>query len=135
MNLHGIVGAAIGAVNPRVVVRFQSSAGYEKGTSGGRRNPLYNTPVDVVAQVQDLAQRDLNHLEGLNIAGSSRKIYLFGIVNSVVRVNKLGGDLITLPILPNSPVYDGSIYLTTAVLEQWPDWCCVSVTLQNEVDP
>lgn len=123
MNLAQVVGSVIGAVNPRVPATLQSNTGYQTSASG-KRSPSYDIPeVDVIAQVQELTTRDLRQLEGLNIAGSSRKIYLYGRVNATVRVNRLGGDLITLQ--------DGSIYLTTSVLEQWPDWCCVSVTLQN----
>lgn len=112
----------VGAVNPRITVTLQTSAGYTTGPSG-KRTPAFNAPVNVIAQVQELTTRDLRQLEGLNISGSSRKIYLYGQVNGTVRVTRKGGDLIILP--------EGALYLTTAVLEQWPDWCCVAVTLQD----
>lgn len=127
MNLHGLVAGAVGVINPHILVTFQASAGYT--TDGmGRRTPKYELCVDVSAQVQELTTRDLRQLDGLNVAGSTRKIYLFGIAKGTVRVSRSGGDLITLP---SSGVCQGEVYLTTAVLEQWPDWVAVAVTLQN----
>lgn len=123
MNLAAIVGPVTGVVNPRVPATLRSCTGYTTGASG-RRTPSYDIPdVGVVAQVLELSTRDLRQLEGLNVSGSSHKVYLYGQVNATVRVNRQGGDLITLS--------DGSVYLTTAVMEQWPDWCAVSATLQN----
>lgn len=123
MNLAQIVGPVTGMVNPRVPATLQSNTGYRTSASG-KRSPSYDLPqVDVTAQVLELSTRDLRQLDGLNISGSSRKIYLYGQVNATVRVNRQGGDLITLQ--------DGSVYLTTAVLEQWPDWVCCAATLQN----
>ncbi len=122
MNLHQVVFGAIAAVSPPQLVTVQTSSGYTTA-SNGRRTPAYNTPDTMSAQVQELNERDLRQLEGLNVGGSMRKIYLNGEVDAVVRVNKKGGDLITLA--------DGTVWLTTAALEIWPDWCCVSVTLQD----
>lgn len=123
MNLHGIVSGAIGAVNPHTPgVVLKASAGYTTATSG-KRTPLYDTFPGLVAQVQQLTTKDLRQLESLNIQGSQRAIYLYGVVQAIVRVAQKGGDLLILP--------DGTTWLTTAVLEQWPDWCKVAVTLQN----
>ncbi|HEY6030507.1 MAG TPA: hypothetical protein VIU44_08090 [Gaiellaceae bacterium] len=77
----------------------------------------------VRAQVQDLSQRDLLQLNGLNVQGSQKTVYVGGMLSGVVRPTQKGGDLITL---------DDGTWLTTAVLEQWPDWCRVAVTLQMD---
>ena len=123
MNLHGIVAGYVGSINPNVPVTLQVSIGSVTANDGSR-SPSYGTPIaGLVAQVQELTTRDLRQLERLNIQGSTRKIYLNGEVDAIIRVSQKGGDLITMA--------DGSIYLTTMVLEQWPDWCAVSVTLQN----
>lgn len=124
MNLHAIVSGAVGAVNPQQMCILQTSAGYTTGPSG-KRTPQYAPPAYPMAQVQSLSTGDIRQLDALNIQGSQRKIYLNGSVSAIVRVSKRGGDLVTTP--------DGSVWLTTAVLEQWPDWCCVSVTLQDEL--
>lgn len=84
--------------------------------------PMFATSLS--GDVQELSQRDLRQLEGINVQGSQRSIYLNGIVSGVVRVTQQGGDLITLQ--------DGSVWLTTSVLERWDvGWVKVSVTLQN----
>jgi hypothetical protein len=73
--------------------------------------------------VQDLSQKDIRQLDALNIQGSQRTVYLNGEVNAVVRFSQSGGDLIT--------TQDGTLWLTTAVLEAWPDWTKIAITLQN----
>lgn len=117
----------IRAVNPNRYATLSLSNGYTT-TPSGKRVPAYFDPVTVTAQVQQLTTRDLMHLNALNIQGSSRKVYLWGQVQAIVRVSQKGGDLITLA--------NGDVYLTTAVLEQWndgevPSWVAVAVTLQN----
>ena len=125
MNLHSIVSGAIGTVNPFIEVTLTTSNGFTTG-AGGKRTPLYNAPVVLSAQVQQLTNKDLRQLEGLNIQGSMNSIYLNGVVQGIVRVSQKGGDLITIATVNNA-----GVWLTTAVLEQWPDWVKVAVTLQN----
>jgi hypothetical protein len=121
MNLHAIVRGAISSVNPDIPVQVQISTGYTT-TSAGKRVPSYAAPVTMTAQVQALTSTDLRKLDGLNIQGSMRTMYLSGSLNGVSRLNQKGGDLITLP--------DGTVNLTTMVLEQWPDWVKVACTQQ-----
>jgi hypothetical protein len=122
MNLHKIVAGSIAAVNPFQRATLQLSTGYTTNADG-KRIPTYGNPIIVTAQVQSLSTHDLRHLEGLNIQGSQRTIYISGMLNAAQRPSQLGGDLITLR--------DGTIWLTLAVIEQWPDWVSVSVKLQN----
>lgn len=129
MNLHAIVAGAISGVNPLVPVQVQVSIG--KSTApDGTPTPQWLPPVTVPGQVQALTYADLRQLEGLNLAGMQRAIYLYGEVNGIVRATNKGGDLITTP--------DGSVWLVNQVLEQWndagpPSWCKVAVTLQDQV--
>jgi hypothetical protein len=74
-------------------------------------------------QVQALTGRDLQQIDGLNLQGTRRAIYIEGDIEGIVRPTQQGGDLITTP--------DGSIWLVAMVLETWPNWCKVAVTLQN----
>ena len=122
MNLHGIVSGAIGSVNPFVAATVQNSTGSTTNPDG-TRTPIYTTVSGVQVQVQALGYRDLQQINGLNLNGTRRKIYLNGALDGVVRSQMRGGDLITLP--------DGSVYLVALVLEQWPDWCSCAVTLQD----
>lgn len=121
MNLHGIAAPVIAAVNPPVVATVRISTGYTTNPDGSR-TPTYQTSA-VTAQVQALTYRDLQQIEGLNLNGTRRAIYLNGALNGVVRVSQRGGDLITLS--------DGTVWLTAYVFEQWPDWVKVAATLQE----
>ena len=122
MNLHAVVSGVISAVNPNQPATLAVSTGYSTSASGAR-TASFAAPVTVTAQVQELTQRDLRQLEGLNLQGAQRSVYLTGALSGTLRVTAQGGDLVTLQ--------DGSVWLTTAVLEQWPDWVKVAVTLQD----
>jgi hypothetical protein len=128
MNLHGIAGPIIGAVNPNIHVVFEESTGYTKDAAF-RQVPAFAAPVTLLGQVQELTSKDLQHLEAMNVQESSVAIYLYGTANGVVRVKQEGGDRITVPSGPSAGVYK-----VTRVIEQWPDWVKVAVVLQN-VDP
>lgn len=122
MNLHQLVRGAIGAVNPEVPLGLQVSTGYATDDAG-KRTPSYAPSVTVLGQVQSLTFRDIMQLDGLNLQGTRRAIYLNGQVEGLVRPDNKGGDLITDP--------DGKVWLVALVLEAWADWCKVAVTLQN----
>jgi hypothetical protein len=122
MNLHQTVRGVIGAVNPFVIASLQVSIG-STTAADGTRTPTYARPAPVSCQVQALQFSDLTQLDGLNIQGIKRKIYVNGRWDGLVRAGKKGGDLITMK--------NGDVYLVVLVLEYWPDWCSVAVTLQN----
>jgi len=122
MNLNAVAAPLVGAVNPHQPANVQVSTGYAT-LPGGIRTPQYQTFAGVTAQVQELSTADLRQLDMLNVQGSTRKVYVSGEVDAVLRFARKGGDLITLA--------DGTVWLTTAVLERWPDWCCVACVLQN----
>ena len=121
MNLHAIANPVITAVNPNYPVTVSISTGWTSNPDG-TRVPTYNV-VQAMGQVQALSFRDIQQIAGLNLQGTRKAIYLYGEVDGLQRSTNQGGDLITLP--------DGSIWLVAMVLEQWPDWCKVAVTLQN----
>jgi hypothetical protein len=121
MNLHGIVSGYISAINPQQVVAVQLSIGSTTDASGNR-TPAYTDPIYVEAQLQDLSQKDIEHLEGLNIQKSQRVAYLNGAMDAINRISRKGGDLLT--------EQDGTIWLVTAILEQWPDFVKISLTQQ-----
>lgn len=129
MNLHGMAAGAIQAVNPFVMGDVQVSAGLPTTNPDGSRTPRYRPIVRAPMQVQPVSYRDLQQLDGLNLQGTQRTIYINGKIDGLVRPTNLGGDLITLPPTPGFP--QGSIWLVVKVIEQWPDWCSVAATLQN----
>lgn len=123
MNLHGIVRGAIGAVNPNVTVQWSASTG-NSTAADGKRSPEYATPQPVVAQVQTLTTQDLRQVDSLNLQGTMRTLYMSGAASAVVRRSAKGGDLFVLS--------DGTTWLVTSVLETWPDWCKLLLTLQDD---
>ena len=124
MNLQAIANAAIQGVNPNVPATLQISTGYVVNADLST-TPTYSTQA-VSAQVQPLSGRDLRQVDGMNLNGTLRKIYITGILNATVRVSGKGGDLVTLSDGPNA-----GTWLVSQVLEQFEDWVSVAATLQN----
>jgi hypothetical protein len=126
MRLHGIVAPIVGSINPNITVKIHPSIGYIENSSGVRK-PNYGEPFPLLGQVQSLTYTDIITLNGLNITGIRRAVYLSGDIEGIVRVNQQGGDLIELP--------DGSVWLVAYVLENYAltsGWVKVAVTMQNQ---
>lgn len=122
MNLKAIVSGAIQSVLPDETLRLRRSTG-NTTDAAGKVSPSYASPLPVQGNVQSLSYKDLMQIDGLNLQGTRRKIYLFGHVDGQVRVFSKGGDLITDA--------GGQVWLVAQNLEQWPDWCAVAATLQD----
>lgn len=134
MNLHAIVAPYVSAINPFAPVTIQFSTGYTTA-SDGSQIPTYDTPFAMQAQIQALTGGDLRQLDGLNLNGTMRGIYLYGDVQGVVRVAAKGGDLITfVDVAGGFPA--GSVWLVAQALETWNGadggWCKVAVVLQKD---
>lgn len=125
MNLHGIVGPIIGAINPPIPAIIKFSSGAVTNPNGTQTPGYFNPPSTITAQVQPMTYRDLMQVEGLNLQGTRVSIYVNGEVDAIVRVTKRGGDLITIKSGPHA-----GVYLTALVLEQWDSWVKVAATLQ-----
>lgn len=119
MNLHSIAVGAIAGINPMVPVSIQQSTGYTIGPDG-TQIPSYNT-LQATGQMQSLSASDLRRLEAMNIQSVQQKLYLTGDFEGVFRVLGKGGDLVTV---------GAYTYLVTAVLERWPDWVSLGITMQ-----
>ena len=124
MNLHGIVSNVISAINPLEKIVILRSIGANVTKPDGTRQPQYANPVAVMAQVQSLTADDLRQIDGLNIQGVKRAIYINGRTDGIIRRDQKGGDLIIRS--------DGHTWLNVHVLEYWPDWCKFVVTMQND---
>jgi hypothetical protein len=128
MNLHAIAVGVVGIVNPATIFTIHSSTGYATSIDG-RRLPTYETIPNVVGEIQALSPSELQHQDGMNVTSETRKIYLNGRYFGVNRVEMKGGDLIEVTDGGAWPF--GTLWLVTGVLEQWPSWCCLSVTRQK----
>lgn len=124
MNLHGIASAAIGAVNPFIPVSIRQSIGATEDDSG-RTVPAYAAPVAAKGQKQPVSGREIERFQQQGIQGVTCKMYLNGNFEGMFRVLGKGGDLIDIP-------GEGQTYLVASVMERWPDWCCVALSMQNK---
>lgn len=133
VNLRAIVNQVTRAINPNVTVTLLRNLGSLK-KGAGVRVPQYGKGL-VEVQVQSLSFSDLQLLDGLNIQGTRKAVYLDGAVFGVVRVDQKGGDLL---VFERGLMPEGTTWLAVHVLEQWQDgkagasWAKVAITLQDE---
>ena len=120
MDLRGLANGVTATVNPNKTVTVRRSTGYTIG-AGRKQVPGYADPVTGPAQIQALAANDIKQLDGLNIQGTVRAIYLRGVLAGVVRPDGTGGDLVEV---------DGQTWLVVKVLEGWPTWTKAAIVLQ-----
>lgn len=133
MNLRAVANSATRVINPNfpaklfistppTVVNFVPTPQYDKAS--------------IIAQVQPLSSKDLRLLDGLNIQGAEKAIYLNGPALAISRIKKLGGDLI---VFADGIIPEGNTWLVLAQLEIWGaggTWSKVSVVLQDDIpDP
>jgi len=130
MDLRTIANQVSNTVNPNIIVRLQTSAGSTLGAAG-RQQPQYNPAITGPAQIQALDNVDLKKMEGMNISGSVRAIYMKGNLAGVIRPDSKGGDLITVPAAPGVPALFVGLWLTTKVLESWPLWTKICIVKQT----
>lgn len=122
MDLRGLANGVSSTVNPNQTVRVSRSTGYTIG-AGRKQVPSYAAPVEGPGQVQALDGKDLQQLDGLNIQGTIRVIYLRGALAGVIRPDGTGGDLVETA--------DGQTWLVVKVLESWPTWTKAAIVLQG----
>jgi len=85
-----------------------------------------STAFVVPAQVQPLSTRDLRQIEGLNLQGTLKAVYINARLDGVVRPLLKGADLVTLA--------DGTVWLVSTVTEPWTmtaGWVKAVIILQN----
>jgi hypothetical protein len=128
------VGQAVsgaGVLPGTVVTKLKTGSGgvgtYEVNREQSVASAEMTTALTLLAQIQPMTWRDLQQVDGLNVQGVRWKVYLSGEVDGMVRSEKKGGDLV---IVPAGSRHAGT-WLVTQVLEQFPDWVCAAITLQN----
>lgn len=127
MDLRGIANGAISSVNPNIVVTVLRSAGYTIG-AGRRQIPTYAPPVTGPAQLQALDGDDLKQVDGLNLQGTIRAIFLRGVLAGVVRPEGVGGDVIEFA---DPRTGRPAKWLVVKVLEAWPTWTKAAIVMQE----
>lgn len=131
MNLRNIVRGSIVTVNPDTPGQWYRSTGYTTGAAG-KQAPTYAAPVTMPMQVQPLTGKDLKKLDGLNIQGVTRTVFVNANIQGVDRVAAQGGDLIRFTSGAGVPAdLVNTWWLCTVVLSTWGvGWCKVGLTKQ-----
>ena len=127
MDLRGIANGVTSTVNPNQTVTVLRSTGYTIG-AGRRQVPGYAAPITGPGQIQALDANDIKQLDGLNIQGTIRAIYLRGVLAGVIRPDGTGGDIIQIKDPTTGDVLE--TWLVVKVLEGWPTWTKAAIVLQ-----
>lgn len=125
INLRGLANRTLQTISPDREASLRRSTGFTTSASG-LRTPSYDTFTGPI-QLQSASGRDIQHLNGMNITGIIRKIYLDGRWDSLVRSSLKGGDLFVFCDFGEEVE---SVWLVTPVTEQWETWCSVMVVRQ-----
>jgi len=122
MNIYPIANTAINVINVNVEATLLISDGYTIG-EGRKQIPVYKSPIVGQVQIQALDGKDLKQLDGVNMNGTIRALYLLGNLAGVVKPEGKGGDLVKL---------NNQSWLVVKVLECWPQWSKVAIVLQED---
>jgi len=120
LNLHKIANSAIRRVNPNIQAVLKKYAGETTGP-GRKPAPSYLPDQNVTIQLQPISRGDMQHVDGLNIQGLAKVIYVNGNYFSVQREMEQGGDIF---------VINGEQWLVVEPVELWPNWCRLIAVLQ-----
>ncbi len=120
MNIRQIANSAIQRVNPDVQAILKKYAGNTIGP-GRKPVPSYHPDQMVTVQLQPLSRGDIQHVDGLNIQGLAKVIYVNGSYFSVQRELEKGGDIF---------IINGEQWLVVEPVELWDSWCRLIVVLQ-----
>ena len=126
MNLRGLANSVTQQINENQTITLQRNTGYTTDLNYNQV-PTFET-LTGEAQIQALGPKDLQHLSYLNIQNVSRKVYLYGNWQGVVRADSKGGDILTFPEIPGG---DNRNWKVVTVFETWDTWCAVGVVLQE----
>lgn len=125
MNLRSIANSIITSVNPNIKAIWRRSNGYVTGSDGKRAPAYIDTNVEI--QTQALSANTLEFVQGLNIQGVMRLVYMYGNAQGIVKPDERGGDILIFPQTQGQPAQKWKI---VTVVETWPDWSHVVVVLQ-----
>jgi hypothetical protein len=129
INVRGIANAAIQVVNPNIPVTVKLPNGYTVDPATLRQIPAYITQA-AQGQLQALDGDDLGQINGLNIQGTIRAMYLYGSIAGVIRPD--GSPQSHVIFTSNEAgVVKEREWGVFKVLESWSDWCKVAIVYQE----
>lgn len=125
MSLLSIANSYIQTANPNISATWKTSTGYTTDAAG-KRTPTYSTAT-VSVNAQAVTGEALKHVDGLNIQGVMRSLYVYGNAQGVVRTDVKGGDVFEFAQIPGAAA---QAWKVASVVETWPEWSHVVVVLQ-----
>lgn len=130
IDLRGIANAAIQVINPNLPITVSMPNGYAIDPATLFQVPVYTT-LQVEGNVQTLSSDDLSQIDGLNIEGTLRAVYLYGNFNGILRPDQQPNTVLRFSTNESgvTKVRDWNVF---KVLEVWQDWCKVAIVLQTE---
>ena len=90
MNLHRINQKSIQATTPFQPVQLVTYAG--KSFNMGDDTPVYNPPIEIMANIQLANKQSLQHLEGFNASLIYKRFFINAVITGLNRNISSGGD-------------------------------------------
>ena len=125
MNLRQLANANTQTINPNISAVWKTSTGYTTDAAGKRTPTFTTTTIEINAQA--VTGETLKHIDGLNIQGVMRSVYIYGNLQGAVRADVKGGDFLEFPQVPGAVAQSWKV---ATVVETWPDWSHCVVVLQ-----
>lgn len=122
MNLRNMANRVTSAINPNLSVQHRPYAGYSTlGT--GKVAVTYGAARPLVAQVQALTKKEIEHIDNMNLSPCDRAAYVNGQLQAYDRVEQTGGDFL---------YFENRWWKVMAILEGWTTagWCKVALVGQ-----
>ena len=127
MNLRSIANGLTQAINPNKIAIGRRFQGVTVG-AGRIESPSYYPDEKITVQLQPLSYGDIKHMDGMNIQGIVKSLYINSAsYYAVDRKMTKGGDLF---------IIDGSTWLLVDMIEQWSEsgWTRVIINLRVDAD-
>lgn len=126
VNLRAIANRYTQTVNPNLTVQLRAYQAYAIN-GAGKSVVAYAAAVPLVAQVQALTKKEVEHLDSMNLSPCDRAAYVNGQLQAFDRVEQTGGDML---------FFEDRWWKVMAVLEGWTGpavgWCKVALVGQIE---
>jgi len=128
VDIRGIANSVSNVINPNVSATVRVSSGYTIDPATLKQVPSYAPDAVGPVQFQALDGDDLKQLEGLNLQGALRAVFLRGQLAGVIRADSKGGDLVI--VAAPAPVELRGTWLVVKVFETWQTWTKAAVCRQ-----
>ena len=129
MNIRGIANAAIQPVNANIPIVVKTPNGFTIDPATRRQIPGYISTAGY-GQLQALDGDDLDQVNGLNIQGTIRAMYLYGSIAGVIRPDSSPQSHVVFTS-NEAGITKSREWGVFKVLETWSDWCKVAIVYQE----